>query len=391
MLSASSLNKEEVPLLKEKYFLDDILDDGSYRLNLGELKTNITITGKIGSGASIEIYHTSNKKKPDLEPQKLIFLYHDIVDKMIIIQREEKSEFQYDLKNIVITIPKNIIINFKKCQGDIVVENISGAINFNEHLGSIKLSGLNGDLKIDSFGGEVNIEDSHLFSNIYLKNDNLKVKNVHGENKITILGGDLFINNFEGNLELFSISGLIELNNINGDKISCRTSSSFVRGKNIKSNLTLTNNDGDIQLKEIIGRCNLKTTTGNLLIEDSKGLINCTTSSGNIILKEISGSSDLESYFGNIYLKSIYDSSVENTFHNISTIEGNIDLEIQKDLSLSLSAEIDFNRSTQDITSEIPLNFELKDNRIVGEVSLNQGSLPIVLFSKNGYISIKAY
>ena len=164
----------------------------------GELKTNITITGKIGSGASIEIYHTSNKKKPDLEPQKLIFLYHDIVDKMIIIQREEKSEFQYDLKNIVITIPKNIIINFKKCQGDIAVENISGAINFNEHLGSIKLSGLNGDLKIDSFGGEVNIEDSHLFSNIYLKNDNLKVKNVHGENKITILGGDLFINNFEG-------------------------------------------------------------------------------------------------------------------------------------------------------------------------------------------------
>ena len=77
-----------------------------------------------------------------------------------------------------------------------------------------------------------------------MKNDNLKVENVHGENKITILGGDLFINNFEGNLELFSISGLIELNNINGDKISCRTSSSFVKGKNIKSNLQ----DNDIFL-----------------------------------------------------------------------------------------------------------------------------------------------
>ena len=106
---------------------------------------------------------------------------------------------------------------------------------------------------------------------------------------------------------------------------------------------------------------------------------------------QCSGSSDVESYFGNIYLESIYDSSIENTFHNITTVEGNIDLEIQKDLSLSLSAGIAFNRSTQDITSQIPLNFELKDNRLVGKAFINEGLLPIVLFSKNGYISIKDY
>ena len=390
-LNADDFRKSDIHLLREEYKLDEILDNGSYHIEFYEIKADVIINGQIGSGAVINTYSFSNILDSLQKQSKFLSLYNDINNRTITIERKNKKNLKENLEKIILTTPKNINISFKKCQGDISIENISGSTNFNEHLGIIHLNRLNGDLKIDSFGGEVNIEDSHLFSNIYLKNDNLKIENGHGENKITILNGNIFINSFVGSLNLFSTSGLIELNEIQGKSINCNISSATVNGENISSDLAINGNDGGIQLNNIVGRCNIRTTSGDILIKGSKGSITCTTSGGNITLKEISGSSDVESYFGNIYLESIYDSSIENTFHNITTVEGNIDLEIQKDLSLSLSAGIDFNRSTQDITSQIPLKFELKDNKILGKSFINQGLLPIVLSSKNGYISIKDY
>jgi len=390
-LNADDFRKSNLPLLRREYKLDEISDNGSYDIEFNEIKADVIINGQIGSGAVINIYHFSNISYSLQKQSKFLSLYNDIENRRITIQRQNKKDLEENPGRIVIAIPKNININFKKCQGDISIENISGSINFNEHLGAINLNRLNGELDLNSSSGDVVINSSDLFSNIYLKSHSLTLKSVRGENNITILYGNIFINSFEGSLNLFSTSGLIELNEMKGNNINCNTSSATINGQNISSDLVINSNDGNIQLKKIIGLCKVKTTGGDILIEGSKGPVTCTTSGGNITLKEIAGSSDAESYFGNIYLKSIYDSSVENTFHNISTIEGNIDLEIQKELSLSLSAGIDFNRSTQNITSQIPLDFELKDNKILGKAVINEGLLPIVLFSKNGYISITAY
>ena len=390
-LNADDFRKSDLFLLRKEYTLDEILDNGSYYMEFNQIKADVMINGQIGSGAVINIYHFSNISDSLQKQSKFLSLYNDTDNRRVTIQRKYKNNLEENLERIVLTIPKNINIIFKKCQGNISIENISGSINFDEHLGIISLNHLNGDLDLNSSNGDAVIQNSDLFSNFYLKSHNLTLKNVLGESNITILNGNVFINGFEGSLNLFSTSGFIELNEIRGNNINCNISSATVNGENISSDLVINGNDGSIQLKKIVGRCNVKTTDGDILIKGSKGSVTCTTSGGNITLKEISGSSDLESYFGNIYLNSIYDSSVKNTFHNISTIEGNIDLEIQKDLSLSLSAGIDFNRSTQDVTSQIPLNFELKDNKILGKAFINEGLLPIVLFSKNGYISIKDY
>ena len=390
-LNADNFRKNDLPLLRSEYKFDEISDNGSYDINFDEIKTDVIINGHIGSGAIINIYYFSNISDTLEKQSNFLSLYNDKENKRVTIQPKNKNKSQENLERIVLIIPKNINISFKKCQGNISIENISGSINFDEHLGIINLDHLNGDLDLNSSNGDALIQNSNLFSNFHLKSHSLTLKNVLGESNITILNGNVFINGFEGSLNLFSTSGFIELNEIRGNNINCNISSATVNGENISSDLVINGNDGGIQLKKIVGRCKVKTTSGDILIKGSKGSVTCTTSGGNITLKEISGSSDLESYFGNIYLNSIYDSSVENKFHNISTIEGNIDLEIQKNLSLSLTAGIDFNRSTQDITSQIPLNFELKDNKILGKAFINQGLLPIVLFSKNGYISVKDY
>ena len=390
-LNADDIKKSFLPQFREEYKLDEILDDGSYDIDFDEIKTDVIINGQIGSGAFINIYYLSNIPYSIQKQSKFLSVYNNIENRRVTIKRKNKKNVKENLGKLVLTIPKNININFKKCQGDISIENISGSINFSEHVGAVNLNRLNGDLDLNSSSGNVVIDSSDLFSNIYLKSHSLILQNVLGKSNITILNGNIFINSFVGSLNLFSTSGLIELNEIQGKSINCNISSATVMGKNITSDLVINGNDGGIQLNNIVGRCNIRTTSGDILIKGSKGSITCTTSGGNITLKEISGSSDVESYFGNIYLETIYDSSIENTFHNITTVEGNIDLEIQKDLSLSLSAGIDFNRSTQDITSQIPLKFELKDNKILGKSFINQGLLPIVLFSKNGYISIKDY
>ena len=390
-LNANDFSRSDLSLLRHEYKFDEISDNGSYDINFDEIKTDVIINGHIGSGAVINIYYFSNISDSFEKQSNFLSLYNNVEETRITIQRKNKKNLKENPERVVLTIPKNINISFKKCHGNISVENISGSINFNEHLGAINLNRLNGDLDLNSSNGDAVIQNSDLFSNFYLKNHSLTLKNVLGESKITVLNGNVFINSFEGSLNLFSTNGFIELNEIRGNNINCNISSATVNGENISSDLVINGNNGGIQLNNIVGRCNIKTTGGDILIKGSKGSVTCTTSGGNITLKEISGSSDLESYFGSIYLNSIYDSSVKNTFHNISTIEGNIDLEIQKDLSLSLSAGIDFNRSTQDITSQIPLKFELKDNKILGKAFINQGLLPIVLFSKNGYISIKDY
>ena len=390
-LNADDFSKSNLSLLRNEYKFDEISDNGSYDINFDEINTDVIINGHIGSGAIINIYYFSNISDSLEKQSNFLSLYNNIEETRITIQRNNKKNLKENPERVVLTIPKNINISFKKCQGDISIENISGSINFNEHVGAIILNHLNGDLDINSSNGNAVIQNSDLFSNIYLKNHSLTFKDVRGANNITILNGNIFINSFKGSLNLFSTSGLIELNEIQGNNINCNISSATLNGEDVSSDLVINSNDGDIKLKNIVGRCNIKTNGGDILIKGSKGSFNCTTSSGNIILKEISGSSNLESYLGSIYLKSIYDFSIKNSYHNISTIEGNIDLEIQKDLSLSLSAGIDLNRSTQDITSQIPLNFELKDNKILGKAFLNQGLLPIILFSKNGYISIKDY
>jgi len=390
-LNADDFSKSNLSLLRNEYKFDEISDNGSYDINFDEINTDVIINGHIGSGAIINIYYFSNISDSLEKQSNFLSLYNNIEETRITIQRNNKKNLKENPERVVLTIPKNINISFKKCQGDISIENISGSINFNEHVGAIILNHLNGDLDINSSNGNAVIQNSDLFSNIYLKNHSLTFKDVRGENNITILNGNIFINSFKGSLNLFSTSGLIELNEIQGNNINCNISSATLNGEDVSSDLVINSNDGDIKLKNIVGRCNIKTNGGDILIKGSKGSFNCTTSSGNITLKEISGSSNLESYLGSIYLKSIYDFSIKNSYHNISTIEGNIDLKIQKDLSLSLSAGIDLNRSTQDITSQIPLNFELKDNKILGKAFLNQGLLPIILFSKNGYISIKDY
>ena len=58
---------------------------------------------------------------------------------------------------------------------------------------------------------------------------------------------------------------------------------------------------------------------------------------------------------------------------------------------MSLVGQIGPKRTTQDITSEIPLNFFLDNEKITGKASINNGTIPINLFSSSGFIVIKDY
>jgi hypothetical protein len=108
-------------------------------------------------------------------------------------------------------------------------------------------------------------------------------------------------------------------------------------------------------------------------------------------LGDIIGSTDVSSKLGNVKCILNYESSFENSYHSIQTLEGDINLTIPKKLSLSLTSQIAYNRSTQDITSEIPLNFSLEGEKIIGKALINDGKVPITIYSKNGFIDIKDY
>ena len=102
--------------------------ENSTRCILDEIKTDVIINGHIGSGAVINIYYFSNISDSLEKQSNFLSLYNVIEETRITIQRKNKKNFKENPERVVLTIPKNINISFKKCQGDISIENISGSI-----------------------------------------------------------------------------------------------------------------------------------------------------------------------------------------------------------------------------------------------------------------------
>ena len=385
----TNLKSEEKFVKKELYQFDEILDNASYTINLGNLNADIFLTGHIGSGVEINIVSDLVIKNQKHNTNNQIIVLNNQKEQTLDLQKDTKIRSLNNNSRIELSIPRNININIHACIGKIVINNITGKVGLTSNTGEVIAKSLNGDITIESSGGNLIIQDSKVILSAHINSGDITLSNIHGESKLSTSGGNINIENFTGGIIAHAYSGSIHLKDILGESINGKTSSGSISGNRINGKSTFETQTGNIQLKDASGQIKLSSTDGDMNIENCKNELICKTLNGDITIDKMIGSIDAESFLGNINLDLAYSSSLKNYYYNISTIEGDVTINIPKNLSASLKSSIHGERSSQDITSDIPLSFKSQNNQIIGEALINGGLIPININSKNGYISIK--
>ena len=378
------------PYLKMDYFFESIENNSSYKINISDLNTEIIIFGEPVSGAKVNVYYDDLIIKKDHDIKKYLKVYDNKKSKVITIKNKIENSKTNPVK-MILQIPENIDLNISNCVDKVSIDNILGTINILNHSGIIDITSMIGNLDVLASESEINITNSKLQSNLETKGFSLTLINNVGNSNITTTGSDIFLNNHIGDLKIFSNSGILSIKTLIGKFSNFKTNGELILIEDAKTNLDISNQLGDLDLKNITGSIRANTNNGNISINKYYGNLLINTNSGDVFLEDIIGSTDISSNLGNIKCKLNYKSSFKNSFHSIETIEGDINIKIPKKLSMSLASQIASNRSTQDITSEIPLKFLVEDEKIVGRAFINDGTIPINLYSKNGFISIKDY
>ena len=378
----------KIPYLKMEYSFESLENNSSYKVNILNLNTEIIIIGKTVSGAKINVYYENIIPKKYRKLKKYFQVYDDKENQIITIGNSKKNSEAKQIK-IIVQIPENINLDIKNCMGRVSVDNISGTIQINNQFGILDINNVKGNLNIIASKSKIKIQNSKVHSKIDTKGFDLILTNLIGSSNIFSIGGGIFIEKHKGDLLIFSKGGSLCVKELSGEFSNFKSHGELILIEDAQTNMHISNQLGDLDLKNIRGSIKADTDNGNISINNYYGNLIVHTNSGDIFLDDIVGSTDISSNLGNIECQLKYESSFKNSYHSIETLEGDINLTIPKKLSISLTSSIDLYRSTQYITSEIPLTFLTEDQNIVGRAFINDGTIPINLYSKNGFISIK--
>jgi len=384
------IGNENIFHFNKQIILDDVENNGLYHVIISNLKTEVIIFGKPTSGSKVNVFYSKPDRNSSQSFKTNLEVFHDEKNDIVNIRNVKNDTIIKESKAIII-LPQNIDLSIKNCMDKIFVKNITGTIQIDNQIGSIELDSINGFLDIKSSEAHTKINNSKIASNIDVKKYDINLVNILGNSNITSEAGDVFISGYNGNLFVFSKGGSLNLKNLVGEKINIRSFDDYISLKNAKANINIFNKLGDIKLSEIWGPLNAETHEGNIEIENYYGKLTLNSYSGNMSLNNIIGSTNISSNLSDIKIKLNYDSSYKDSYHSIQTLEGNIKIEIPKNLSMNLEPQLNSERTTQYITSDIPLDFLIKNNKIIGTKKNSEGTIPMVLFSKNGFISIKEF
>ena len=157
----------------------------------------------------------------------------------------------------------------------------------------------------------------------------------------------------------------------------------------IQGNFVCQTKNGNIQVEFLEGLCNLTTNNGDISTDYLTGSIVLDAIRGNIFGENIFGSVQAYTSDGNIDFKISYDSGSTDFSISLETVYGNIDVSLPKNLPVTIEAEIQGGKMAGAISSDIPITIEDTESKIFARGLVNQGTIPMNLFTGKGYITIR--
>lgn len=194
-------------------------------------------------------------------------------------------------------------------------------LNVRNSFGSTEASGIHGAADIDNSHGSISMRDAGA----------ARVNNSFGSIELTGAGGNVSVTDTNGSVQVYDVKGTLEVRNrfgnitakniqaaaiINGgngavmlsDSASGQITTSFgsVDARNVKGDLTVHDNNGNVEVATIGGAADITNSFGNVTFSDVHGRVNCTTSNGRVKGSALSGNSVIiHDSFGNIELDTI--------------------------------------------------------------------------------------
>jgi len=187
--------------------------------------------------------------------------------------------------------------------------------------GSVNATGVRSKSEFDNNHGSLNVRDTGAarLSNSF---GSIELSGAAGEASVTDNNGSVQVSQVKGALELRNRFGSITVREIGGaanitggngavnltDAASANITTSFgsVEARNIRGDLIVHDNNGNVDVSAIGGTADITDSFGNVTFSDVKGRVNCTTSNGRVYGSSLSGSAvTIRDSFGNLELSNI--------------------------------------------------------------------------------------
>ena len=381
--------------VKQTYRFDRLPTNGSYSIVINKLSADINLIGRNSSEAKLTIVKSylsplSAKDIKNAHSFGKIDVIHNLDKRSIFIKRNKADTAQYNFSySIKLDIPEYIDLNFQIEGGDIKLKNIKGETKLETSGGDINISDYEGRLTLKTNGGNLNISNLSGHIRSHSTGGNIELKNSEGEIYLSTYGGNIDLYNLKGKIESYSIGGSTVLKNIDGEILTCKSLGGYIRGEEISCNSIIDNEGIGIQLKYMKGNFKVNSSGGSVIIDDLRGEVNCRVTYGDVELKSVSGRVDVINSSGNTNIEFVYDSRLNNNSINLENYNGNIMLDMPKNLPFSFAGNIYNSTSQKDINSEIPLNIKVRDKVVILKKTVGDGTIPINLNVYNGIIIIK--
>jgi len=168
-------------------------------------------------------------------------------------------------------------------------------ITVRNSFGSVEVSGVHGAADVENAYGTVNARDAgpgrwnNAFGSIELAGaaGNITVSDNNGSVQVSDVKGALDIRNRFGSVTTRNIQGAATITGGNSavtltDAASANITTSFgsVEARNIRGDLSVRDNNGNVEISGIGGAANITDSFGNVAFSDVHGRVNCTTNNG---------------------------------------------------------------------------------------------------------------
>tara|TARA_S200000501_G_scaffold8750_1_gene7856 strand:- start:78873 stop:80105 length:1233 start_codon:yes stop_codon:yes gene_type:complete len=386
------VKKSDIFNYTETYRFNSVPDNGSYSIKFNDVDGDLNIQGHFGEGVIIKITHslhwTAFHHGITSKRENIMDVFHDEILGEITIQKQKEEKIPRLESSFLLSVPININIHAKTNGGDIRVNEIQGDVKLISDGGNIGIINMQGNIFIQTNNGNILIKNSIGNYRAHATGGMIDIFNNEGSYNVSTIGGDIRLNNLTGNTELMTIGGSIFIHKLIGDNLTCRSSSGNIIAEEVVGNFSAETNDGDIDIQSLDGFCNLSVSNGNIRADYLKGKLILDAINGNIIGENIYGSVQAYTSSGDINFSIMFDSEIFDYSVNLESRIGDVRVSIPKNLPVNIQAEISGGRLAGDISSDIPLNLDNSHSNITAKGFVNEGVIPLTLFTGEGYITI---
>jgi hypothetical protein len=218
---------------------------------------------------------------------------------------------------------------------------------------------------------EVYAEVNNSFGDIYAEGvaKDLSISNQHGDVIIKEIGGSVAVKNSFGDIEIKGVGGKLEADNQHGD----------IEADLINGDADIETGFGELEIGNVSGKLIARNNYGKITAKNIKGDAQIKTSFGDIDALNIEGNTVINDNNGEIEAKELRgNAEIRNSFGKISYRSSN-----------SNNADIYAKTSFGNINTDLPINITKAINDQTAQGKIGDGRYRIELITNNGEIELE--